>query len=96
MTRFYPAREAAVRRALSPMGRTERRCVPNRAIPSVSCFPGWEGNTMIKWLRRLEISDKPFMTREETSKYTDLLKDGTARQFSFTMEAKSGHHVPVG
>ena len=29
------------------------------------------------------------MTREETSKYTDLLADGTARQFTFDMEAKS-------
>ena len=28
-----------------------------------------EGNTHIKWLRRLDVSDKPFMTREETSKY---------------------------
>src|SRR2546429_5846296 len=29
------------------------------------------------------------MTREETSKYTDPLGDGTARLFSFVMEAKS-------
>src|SRR5258708_12971835 len=43
----------------------------------------------IKWLRRLEISDKPYMTREETSKYTDLMADGKARQFTFVMDAKS-------
>jgi len=47
-------------------------------------------------LRRLEISDKPFMTREETSKYTDLLDGGKARQFSFTMEAKSVITFPSG
>ena len=29
------------------------------------------------------------MTREETSKYTDPLADGTARQFSFVMDARS-------
>jgi sulfane dehydrogenase subunit SoxC len=29
------------------------------------------------------------MTREETSKYTDPLPDGTARMFSFVMDAKS-------
>src|SRR5437016_13130476 len=29
------------------------------------------------------------MTREETSKYTDPLGDGTARMFSFVMDAKS-------
>jgi sulfane dehydrogenase subunit SoxC len=29
------------------------------------------------------------MTREETSKYTDPLADGSARQFSFVMDARS-------
>ena len=43
----------------------------------------------MKWLRRIEVADHPFMTREETSKYTDPLADGTARQFSFVMDAKS-------
>src|SRR5204863_10175949 len=48
------------------------------------------------WLRRLEISDKPYMTREETSKYTDLMKDGRARQFTFVMDAKSVITFPSG
>ena len=43
----------------------------------------------MKWIRRLELADGPFMTREETSKYTDPLPDGTARMFSFVMDAKS-------
>jgi len=43
----------------------------------------------VKWLRRIELSDHPFMTREETSKYTDPLTDGTARIFSFLMDARS-------
>jgi sulfane dehydrogenase subunit SoxC len=52
-------------------------------------LPGWEGNINIKWLRRLKFGDQPFMTREETSKYTDPMPDGSERQFTFTMEAKS-------
>ena len=44
-------------------------------------LPGFEGNMSIKWLRRLKIAAEPFMTREETSKYTDLMPDGRARQF---------------
>lgn len=52
-------------------------------------LPGYEGNTWVKWLRRLKLGDKPFQTREETSKYTDLMPDGSARQFTFVMEAKS-------
>jgi sulfane dehydrogenase subunit SoxC len=52
-------------------------------------LPGWEGNTSVKWLRRIELSDKPFQTREETSKYSDQLADGSVRQFSFVMDARS-------
>ncbi|HUV23408.1 MAG TPA: sulfite dehydrogenase [Gammaproteobacteria bacterium] len=69
---------------------------PEQGYPLRLLLPGFEGNTHIKWLRRLEISDKPFMTREETSKYTDLLSSGKARQFSFTMEAKSVITFPSG
>lgn len=69
---------------------------PEQGYPLRLLLPGFEGNTHIKWLRRLEISDKPFMTREETSKYTDLLDGGKARQFSFTMEAKSVITFPSG
>lgn len=63
-------------------------------------LPGIEGNMSVKWLRRLKLGDRPFQTREETSKYTDLMPDGSARQFTFSMEAKSvitqpssGHHL---
>jgi sulfane dehydrogenase subunit SoxC len=62
---------------------------PEQGYPARLFLPGWEGNTNVKWLRRIEIADHPFMTREETSKYTDPLADGTARQFSFVMDAKS-------
>jgi sulfane dehydrogenase subunit SoxC len=69
---------------------------PEQGYPLRLVLPGFEGNTHIKWLRRLEISDIPFQTREETSKYTDLVKGGVARQFSFTMEAKSVITFPAG
>lgn len=69
---------------------------PEQGYPLRLVLPGFEGNTHIKWLRRLEISDKPFMTREETSKYTDTLDSGKSRQFSFTMEAKSVITFPSG
>ena len=43
----------------------------------------------VKWIRRLEFGDMPYMAREETSKYTDLMKDGKARMFTWVMDAKS-------
>jgi sulfane dehydrogenase subunit SoxC len=57
--------------------------------PARLLLPGYEGNMNIKWLRRLELIDQPNMSRDETVKYTDPLPDGTSRQFSFVMDAKS-------
>ena len=57
--------------------------------PARLLLPGFEGNTCVKWLRRIEVADAPGMFRDETSKYTDPLANGTARQFSFVMDAKS-------
>ena len=62
---------------------------PAQGYPIRLLLPGWEGNTNIKWLRRIEVSDSPFMTREETAKYSDALPDGRVRQFSVVMDARS-------
>jgi len=43
----------------------------------------------VKWLRRLKLVDAPVMSKDETSKYTILLKEGKAWQFVFPMEVKS-------
>jgi len=51
--------------------------------------PGWEGNMWVKWLRRIEVMDGPVESREETSKYTDTLADGTSRKWTWEMDAKS-------
>src|SRR4029078_8937608 len=69
---------------------------PEQGYPLRLLVPGWEGNANVKWLRRLKVLDQPAMTREETSKYTDLMPDGTARQFTFDLEAKSLITRPSG
>ncbi len=69
---------------------------PEQGYPLRLLIPGWEGNTCIKWLRRLKLGRAPFMTREETSQYTDLMPDGKARQFTMVMEAKSVITSPSG
>ena len=51
--------------------------------------PGWEGNMWVKWLRRIEVTDAAIESREETSKYTDVLSDGTSRKWTWVMDAKS-------
>jgi sulfane dehydrogenase subunit SoxC len=72
------------------------RLRPEQGYPLRLLLPGYEGNVSVKWLRRLKLGDQPFETREETSRYTDLMPDGRARQFTFVMEAKSVITFPSG
>ena len=62
---------------------------PEQGYPLRLVVPGWEGNMWVKWLRRIEVGDMPWHTREETSKYTDLMEDGKARRFTWVMDCKS-------
>jgi sulfane dehydrogenase subunit SoxC len=68
---------------------------PSNGYPARLLLPGFEGNMCIKWIRRIEVADSPAMFRDETSKYTDPLSNGTARQFSFVMDAKSVITAPA-
>jgi len=88
MTRTIPIEKARddVLVAFAQNGEAIR---PEQGYPLRLVVPGFEGNMSIKWLRRIELGDAPYMTREETSKYTDLLEDGRARMFTWVQEAKS-------
>lgn len=44
----------------------------------------------------MKLGSAPFMTRWETAKYTDLMPDGKAYQFTLVMEAKSVMTSPSG
>ncbi len=95
MTRSLPLTEVTDQ-ALLCYAQNGEALRPEQGYPLRLVIPGWEGNTCIKWLRRLKLGAVPFMTREETSHYTDLMPDGTARQFTFVMEAKSVITSPSG
>ncbi len=62
---------------------------PEQGYPLRLVVPGWQGNMNIKWIRRLQLGDAPWYFREETSKYTELMKDGKARGFTWPIYAKS-------
>lgn len=88
MTRSVPV-EKGLDDALVVWAQNGEPLRPEQGFPLRLLLPGWEGNANVKWLRRLELGTRPWMTRWETSKYTDPLKDGTARIFSLVMDAKS-------
>jgi len=62
---------------------------PEQGYPLRLVVPGWEGNVNFQWLRRIKLGEKPWHSREETSKYTDLMPDGTSRGFTWLIDAKS-------
>jgi sulfane dehydrogenase subunit SoxC len=95
MTRSVPL-EKALDDALVVYAQNGEMLRPEQGYPLRLFLPGFEGNMSVKWLRRLKLGREPFMTREETAKYTDLMPDGSARQFTFVMEAKSVIVRPSG
>jgi len=86
----------AMQDALVAYGQNGEALRPEQGYPLRLILPGFEGNMNVKWLRRVKVIDQPAMTRWETSKYTDLLADGTSRQFTFDMDAKSLITWPSG
>ncbi len=62
---------------------------PEQGYPVRLLVPGWEGNLNVKWLKRLEFSDKPWHSKEETSKYTMLQASGKAINYFWPMEVNS-------
>ncbi|MFC6792197.1 sulfite dehydrogenase [Methylobacterium komagatae] len=95
MTRSIPI-EKCLDDALLVYSQNGERLRPQQGYPLRVFLPGFEGNMSVKWLRRLNVSAEPAYSREETAKYTDLMPDGTARQFTFVMEAKSIITRPSG
>lgn len=72
------------------------RLRPSQGYPMRIVIPGWEGNTQVKWLHRLEVCDQPAWTKDESGLYTDVLADGRIRAMSLTMEVKSTIVSPSG
>jgi sulfane dehydrogenase subunit SoxC len=95
MMRSVPL-EKAMDDALIAYGQNGEALRPAQGYPLRLLLPGWEGNTNVKWLHSLRLVDQPYMARDETAKYSDLMPDGKARIFTYRMEAKSVITFPSG
>ncbi len=88
--------EKAYDDAIVALYQNGERIRPEQGYPMRLLLPGWEGNMSVKWLRRLKLTEGPTHTKDETSKYTDLMPGGIARQFTFEMDVKSVITQPSG
>lgn len=64
--------EKALDDAMVAYGQNGEVLRPEQGYPMRLFLPGWEGNTSIKWLHFLKVTDQPYQTRMETSQYTEL------------------------
>ena len=88
MSRSVPM-EKAYDDAIVALYQNGERLRPENGYPVRLLLPGWEGNMSVKWLSRIKVTDGPTHTKDETSKYSDPMPDGKARQFTFEQGVKS-------
>jgi sulfane dehydrogenase subunit SoxC len=68
----------------------------SQGYPMRLFVPGWEGNVNVKWLHRLEVTDAPAHTKDESGLYSEVLSNGDIERFTFHMDVKSVITHPSG
>ena len=69
---------------------------PENGYPLRLVVPGVQGVSWVKYLRRIEVGDMPYASKDETLHYIDLMPDGQHRQYSSIQEVKSVITSPSG
>ncbi|MES2100122.1 MAG: sulfite dehydrogenase [Pseudomonadota bacterium] len=69
---------------------------PENGYPLRLVVPGVQGVSWVKYLRRIEVGDQPYFTKDEELHYVDLMPDGLHRQFTSIQECKSVITTPSG
>ncbi|MBT5074150.1 MAG: molybdopterin-dependent oxidoreductase, partial [Kordiimonadaceae bacterium] len=88
MTRSIPI-DKALDDTMIAIYQNGERIRPGQGYPMRLFTPGFEGNTSVKWLRSIHVSDRPAMSALETAKYTDVMPDGKALQFTLEQDVKT-------
>ena len=96
MTRTIPMSLIQSGEVLVAYGQNGEMLRPENGYPLRLVVPGIQGVSWIKYLRRIEVGDKPYGAKDETLHYIDLLPDGTHRQYSGIQEVKSVITSPSG
>ena len=69
---------------------------PENGYPLRLVVPGVQGVSWVKYLRRIEVGEKPYATKDEAVHYIDLQPDGQHRQYTSIQECKSVITTPSG
>jgi sulfane dehydrogenase subunit SoxC len=95
MTRTI-AMERALDDVIVAWGMNGEMLRPENGYPLRLVVPGVQGVSWVKWLRRIEVGDQPWATKDEADHYIDLMPDGQHRQYTSIQECKSVITTPSG
>jgi len=96
MTRTIPMELVESGEVLVAYGMNGEMIRPENGYPLRLVVPGVQGVSWVKWLRRVEVGDKPYGTKDEAIHYIDLMPDGMHRQYTSLQEVKSVITTPSG
>jgi len=96
MTRTIPMALIESGEVLVAYGQNGEMLRPENGYPLRLVVPGVQGVSWVKYLRRIEVGDQPYATKEETLHYVDLMPDGQQRQYTSLQEVKSVVTTPSG
>lgn len=96
MTRTIPMELIESGEVLLAYGQNGEMLRPENGYPLRLVVPGVQGVSWVKYLRRIEVGDKPWAAKDETLHYVDLMPDGRHRQYTSIQECKSVITTPSG
>jgi len=96
MTRTIPMNLVTSGEVLVAYGQNGEMLRPENGYPLRLVVPGVQGVSWVKYLRRVEVGDQPWSTKDESVHYVDLMPDGTHRQYTSIQECKSVVTTPSG
>jgi len=96
MTRTIPIELVKSGEVLVAWGQNGEMLRPENGYPLRLVVPGAQGVSWVKYLRRVELGDMPWATKDEAVHYIDLMPDGQHRQYTSIQECKSVISTPSG
>lgn len=96
MTRTIPMSLIKSGEVFVAYGQNGEMLRPEQGYPLRLIVPGVQGVSWVKYLRRIEVGDMPYATKDEAVHYIDLQPDGQHRQYSSIQECKSVVTTPSG
>jgi sulfane dehydrogenase subunit SoxC len=96
MTRTLPMELVESGEVIVAYGQNGEMLRPENGYPLRLVVPGVQGVSWVKYLRRIEVGDKPYGAKDEAIHYIDLQPGGQHRQYTSTQECKSVVTTPSG